>query len=176
MSQFQKDLIVVLASTAVVICIIIGVATIGKSKKADNSDYSARTTEAVDQYGEPDYVDAEEAVVADEDYYDNSANSSTADETVVEEVRTVNDADPNLKDYSDWVCNTRLTEADIRDLPKSELRILRNTIYARHGHIFKSADLRNHFSQFDWYVPTVSVVTDLSPIEQHNVALIQRFE
>ncbi len=39
------------------------------------------------------------------------------------------------------------------DFPKSQLRILRNCIFARHGYEFKSADLRELFSLFDWYEP-----------------------
>ena len=39
------------------------------------------------------------------------------------------------------------------DFPRSQLRILRNCIFARHGYEFKSADLREFFSQFDWYEP-----------------------
>lgn len=36
---------------------------------------------------------------------------------------------------------------------KNTLRIIRNTIYAQHGYIFKSTDLKERFSQFDWYMP-----------------------
>lgn len=34
---------------------------------------------------------------------------------------------------------------------KKDLRLLRNLIYAKHGYIFKSEDLNNIFSEFDWY-------------------------
>ncbi|MCQ2613883.1 MAG: YARHG domain-containing protein [Treponemataceae bacterium] len=39
------------------------------------------------------------------------------------------------------------------DLPESQYRLLRNLVYARHGYIFKSADLKAVFSQFTWYEP-----------------------
>ncbi|MEO8933565.1 MAG: YARHG domain-containing protein, partial [Xanthomarina sp.] len=39
------------------------------------------------------------------------------------------------------------------EFTKNELRILRNTIYAQHGYVFKSADLKKHFKQFAWYMP-----------------------
>lgn len=36
---------------------------------------------------------------------------------------------------------------------KKDLRLLRNLFYAKHGYIFKSADLKEIFEKFDWYKP-----------------------
>jgi len=36
---------------------------------------------------------------------------------------------------------------------KEDLRILRNTIYAKYGFSFKSKDLKGIFSKLDWYAP-----------------------
>lgn len=82
------------------------------------------------------------------------------------------------RDYSDIMCYTRLSPSDLAGLSKGELRILRNTIYARHGRRFKSADLRNYFSGFSWYYPTCDEVpvSELSAIERHNISLIQQYE
>ena len=57
----------------------------------------------------------------------------------------------------------------------AECRIWRNAMFARHGYIFKSADLRDHFSQFTWYVPRYSSVT-LTPTEVHNVNVLKGLE
>ena len=35
----------------------------------------------------------------------------------------------------------------------AELVVIRNTVFAKHGRKFKSADLRSHFSQQSWYTP-----------------------
>ncbi len=81
-------------------------------------------------------------------------------------------------DYSDIVCYVKLSDSDLYGLSKSELRILRNTIYARHGRKFKSQDLQQYFNSFPWYdgrydeIP----VSWLSDIEKHNINLIQSFE
>ena len=40
------------------------------------------------------------------------------------------------------------------DFSNSDLRILRNTIYAMHGFKFKSKDLQEHFQKFEWYSGT----------------------
>jgi len=70
-----------------------------------------------------------------------------------------------------------LAEDDLRGMSKPELRILRNEIYARHGYIFKSQDLRDYFSAKDWYHPQYNDVSSLlNTIEKKNVAFIQRHE
>lgn len=81
-------------------------------------------------------------------------------------------------DFSDVVCNTKLTADDVYYFSPEELRILRNTIYARHGRKFRDAKLRRYFSQFDWYHPTKTEINpgELTAIEQHNIMLIQSFE
>lgn len=81
-------------------------------------------------------------------------------------------------DFSDIACYTWLSDADVAGLSKSQLRVLRNTIYARHGRRFKSADLRNYFSQFSWYSPYRDEVSpgELTSTEKHNISLIQKYE
>lgn len=54
----------------------------------------------------------------------------------------------------------------------AQYRIWRNAMFARHGYIFKSADLREHFSQFTWYVPRYKTVT-LTAVEVHNVNVLK---
>ncbi len=77
-----------------------------------------------------------------------------------------------------FVSTRYLTDADLAGRSRSELRIMRNAIYAHHGYKFKSADLRKYFSQFSWYVPSRSVVSpsEMSRVEQSNLSLIQSWE
>jgi len=81
-------------------------------------------------------------------------------------------------DYSDIVCYTRLTRADLSGLSAEELRILRNTIYARHGRRFKDKALQYYFDNMYWYTPTCDdvPVSRLSSTERHNIDLIQQME
>ena len=44
----------------------------------------------------------------------------------------------------------------IKIFSKEDLRILRNTIYARYGYKFRSKDLNELFSKTDWYSPKVN--------------------
>ncbi len=94
------------------------------------------------------------------------------------EVPARNEAASSLDDLIEIISVTRLTPADISSLQTSELRILRNAVYARHGYRFKSADLRDFFGRYRWYTPSKNVVSDseLSQTEQANIMLIKSYE
>jgi hypothetical protein len=68
-----------------------------------------------------------------------------------------------------------LQEADLVGLNKRTLRIARNEIFARHGYLFNSSDLKLHFSQYSWYRPYTKNVA-LSRIEQSNIEFIKNYE
>lgn len=72
----------------------------------------------------------------------------------------------------------RLTAAELAGLTAVELRLLRNEIYARHGHIFQAKDLRDHFSRQPWYRPRVKQVDEdtLPATERYNLNLIMAAE
>lgn len=62
---------------------------------------------------------------------------------------------------------------------KDELRLKRNTIYARHGYAFSSSDLTEYFSQFEWYIPNPNLTMEdieLSEWEKEYVEEIIRLE
>jgi hypothetical protein len=68
-------------------------------------------------------------------------------------------------------------DLDLAVLTKRELRILRNTIFAKHGMIFRSNDLTIHFSKFNWYRPLHNNVDEqLTYIDKINISNIQTFE
>jgi hypothetical protein len=57
------------------------------------------------------------------------------------------------------------------------LRILRNTVFARHGRVFKSEDLREHFAKQPWYKPDPSYSdARLTPEDRVEIQLIQERE
>jgi hypothetical protein len=70
-----------------------------------------------------------------------------------------------------------LTNSDVTNLTKSELKIMRNEIYARHGYIFKTTDLVDYFKLQSWYKPLYDDVTSsLTLIEQKNIEFILQYE
>jgi hypothetical protein len=63
------------------------------------------------------------------------------------------------------------------ELNTDELRILRNSFYAKYGYKFSSRDLQNYFGQFIWYNGTKEdVESELSDIEKMYIAIIRRIE
>jgi len=70
-----------------------------------------------------------------------------------------------------------LTESDLQGISKPDLRIMRNEIFARHGYIFKSDDLKEHFGNLSWYTPRDTNVNSLlTDIEKKNIKFIQSYE
>jgi uncharacterized membrane protein YvbJ len=69
-----------------------------------------------------------------------------------------------------------LSEEDIATLTKGQLRLARNEIYARHGYVFKSADLQKYFSSKSWYNADPSYNTSLNEVEKENVKLLKARE
>lgn len=70
-----------------------------------------------------------------------------------------------------------ISDFDLAILNNSDLRILRNMIYAKHGNIFSSSDLTNYYSNFNWYKPTKKVKdSDLTEEELKLIERIKRFE
>jgi hypothetical protein len=51
-----------------------------------------------------------------------------------------------------------LSQQEILRMPCSDLRLARNEVFARHGWIFASADLADHFASHTWYRPRGSVL------------------
>jgi hypothetical protein len=49
--------------------------------------------------------------------------------------------------------------ADLSGLSYGDLRLLRNEIFARNGHLFTDGFLRGHFNKFKWYMPIFDVDT-----------------
>jgi hypothetical protein len=71
----------------------------------------------------------------------------------------------------------KLTDLEIMNLSKRELKIMRNEIFARHGYIFKTNDMSEYFGGQHWYAPRFNDVTDkLSKIEKENIQLIKKYE
>lgn len=78
----------------------------------------------------------------------------------------------------DWLSQRKVTAADLAPYDKGQLRVLRNSIYARHGRKFKDANLRQYFNSQPWYNGYRDEVPagELSSIEKYNIQFIQRYE
>lgn len=73
----------------------------------------------------------------------------------------------------------KLVPQDLKGLSSSELRLMRNEIYARHGYLFVSADINRYFMSQSWYIPrsnNSAVLKELSAIERYNIEFIRGYE
>jgi hypothetical protein len=79
-----------------------------------------------------------------------------------------------------WTSSRLIQPADLDSLSLRELELMRNEIYARHGWIFRRADLRNYFESQPWYRPRSNnayysnqqVEAELSRLERRNLQII----
>jgi hypothetical protein len=79
--------------------------------------------------------------------------------------------------WENVINNTLLNTPYLMNIPRKQLRLMRNAILARHGYTFKSKDLRDYFSKKPWYKPgTDNAAIKLNIIEQTNVELIKSEE
>jgi hypothetical protein len=78
---------------------------------------------------------------------------------------------------SDHSLDRLLRPAEVRQLSLRDLRLLRNTIYARRGRRFKSTILQDHFGGMSWYhVDPAYTDARLTQTDQRNIALIKSVE
>lgn len=78
------------------------------------------------------------------------------------------------------ISEEEITENDLVGLSRTELRLLRNSLYAKHGYIFKTKDMIDYFSKQDWYNEITSnmdeVFASFNIFEKNNLNIIQQFE
>ncbi len=73
--------------------------------------------------------------------------------------------------------NTLLKKKDVENLSNSDLVVIRNTIYARHGYSFSFRPLRVFFDAQDWYIPVhADIKSGFTTIEKENIQLLLRYE
>jgi hypothetical protein len=85
--------------------------------------------------------------------------------------------DDQARGRSEESLDRQLTLAELRQLSLRDLRLLRNTIYARRGRPFKSEILRDHFSGMSWYKVNEAYSDKvLSAADVRNIQLIKSVE
>ena len=58
----------------------------------------------------------------------------------------------------------------------NDLKLIRNSIFAAHGYVFKSEDLTNYFRKFPWYDPHNNSLDDYTDYEKSNIKFIKKIE
>ena len=75
------------------------------------------------------------------------------------------------------LAGTMLAGADLSGLTPAELRLLRNTVYARYGRVFREEDLQQYFPSRQWYRPRAGYSDRLlTTADRANADLLKAFE
>ena len=156
----KTNTLLILAVTAVVLAAVAFVGLVGLvvavSMQEDSGSASSEYAEAEDDVPIYEVVEAapEEAAPYEE---------------------AVDDTD--WKTQYDFACERIVTESDLVGMDANDLRIMRNWIFARHGYIFKSQELKDYFNQYPWYNPRYTDVSSmLSDVEIKNAEFIRQHE
>lgn len=114
----------------------------------------------------------------DEEFFTPFIDWEKQQEKKINEEYTISTfAQATYKSFEINASNTVLTKKDVENLSKSDLKIIRNTIYARHGFSFKNRPLRVFFDSQEWYIPLFTDIrNELTEIEKKNIALLLRYE
>ncbi len=148
----SNSMLIIVLITAFLVLSIVLVVGMGNSNR---TEVSQTITTVEDEHNEEDEFQPDNDTYSDEE----------ADQDIL------------FNTQYDFACERLVTEDDIVGLNAEDLRYMRNWIYARHGYIFKSQDLREYFSKLPWYNPQYSDVSSmLSNIEKKNVEFIKRHE
>jgi hypothetical protein len=73
-----------------------------------------------------------------------------------------------------FASDPKLTPTQVAMIPKDQLPLVRNEIFARHGRTFKTDAVREHFERQPWYRADPAYSDDLlTANDKHNAALIK---
>lgn len=72
----------------------------------------------------------------------------------------------------------RYTLSSLVDLEDLDIKIMRNSIFARHGYVFiKGGEMDKYFKSKEWYIPRFNNINHLlSDTENHNIKIIKQLE
>ena len=71
----------------------------------------------------------------------------------------------------------QLSVDQLKDLSRRDLRLLRNTVYARRGRPFRSDLLRAYFEATEWYqVDPWSSEARLNAVDNRNIKVIRNLD
>ncbi len=109
--------------------------------------------------------------------YEVETPYSLEDEGLLEAVKNYVNNHSNKGKYPE-ASSVKLTSRELQNYSKKELKIMRNEIFARHGHIFIAGSaMDKYFSAKNWYKRRKKVnFNELTEIEKHNIEIIKELE
>lgn len=183
----KTGIIVAVAVVAVVVIAAVAVA-VGLLLNKDKTDYNESTpVSQQEEVLQSEVVSAEQTtfnLVGDIETTTAPTTETTTVQTIVTttEKKTVphftydDDNDAFLFDSA----NKYITKEYLSTCTRDEITIIINEIYARHGYIFKDAELREYFNSQSWYNGTETSMTKVAEyfnsVEQKNIDTIYAYQ
>ena len=152
------------------------------SGKIDLKGAASPVAAAEEDAADPDAGQSKaDALAQVADAGEDSVNSSVMEEGAAAPVQMNRNeqeaaADAGADPYAAYILpesDTRYyTKAELSALSPEELRLARNEIFARHGRIYESADLREYFYAQSWYEPLYTA----EEFDPHMDEILNRYE
>ena len=78
----------------------------------------------------------------------------------------------------DWLSTRYANYSDIQYMDRGQVRVMLNSIYARHGRYFRDANLRRYFNAQSWYRPWRNEVPSsaFNKYERANIAFLSKYD
>ena len=120
-------------------------------------------------------INASDTSLASSNYKNNSNTTNNAETQQQEKENSKIDVD-NIYEIMDQVLNDN--ESLLYNYSPSELRIIRNTIYAKKGYIFKDKNLGNYFKSKSWYHESIYNENEvpLTSREKNFINIVKTYE
>lgn len=190
----KSNVAVIILSIALSISLIAGGVLLGITLINNSDDEVVSSREKDDE--EKDKDDSEEnekdkdneneeneekAKEEEEEVEEEPADAEEPEEEPVEEERYTNPPVTNEIRYDNTYIfpsdRIYITSADLYGLSRAQVALMRNEIFARHGHIFNKEPNISYFNSKAWYVPRGTVTeSQLSSIERANVEFLVQYE
>lgn len=164
--------VVLIVAIAVVICFVVG-----KNNSPETSVVTQQTTVA----------ETEKTTASEQTTYNLVSDiETTTVPTTVAETTTKKQTVPQFSydDYRDQFlfdsANKYISYDYLSGCTRDEITVILNEIYARHGYIFKDAELREYFNSQSWYYGTTTSLDEaasyFNSIERKNVDTIYLYQ
>jgi serine/threonine-protein kinase len=106
-----------------------------------------------------------------------NANMSVNANAAASQTPAVTITDATTRAEQKILAGSLLSGADLSGLAPAQLRLLRNTVYARYGRVFNDNDLQQYFQSRPWYHPRADYSDRmLTTSDRANADLVKAFE
>ena len=98
-------------------------------------------------------------------------------ESEISDNKKTEEGENQAKQMGQKIAAPMINMGELSEMSKADLRLARNTLFAKYGRIFKSKDLKEHFAKQDWYQQRPGFKqSDMNEQDASLVRLVQSWE